>query len=224
MNKDEVKPRKLIIPEIGRIKAFAFFVDINGFAHMVNKAEETGDAIAQFTRDCLDGVIQSIERVGGEVVGFMGDAVYGVIGDGDAAVRACFGIAKDIDRQCEYVSNNQDDCESLWSFCPGGPSVKIAVEFGALDISTIHSNFLGSNRILIGRAINYAARISGAGRGNRCLIGPVAAKMEFASYGPNGPKFLKGKRGEGNYEYYEFPLGDFWIEGPRKKHRDTFWG
>lgn len=212
------------IPKIGRLNAFAFYVDVNGFSGMVREAEESGDIIAQFTRDCLSGSISMIEGCGGEVVGFMGDAIYGVIADGKKAVEACFGIAKDLDSMCEYISGHQGVENNSWEFCKGGPSLKIGIEYGALDVSTIYSNFLGEHPLLIGSAINYAARITKAGVGNRCLVGPVAAGMEFSSYGLIGPHKIKGKRGEGEYEYFQFPMDDVWIEGPRRKSRETFWG
>jgi class 3 adenylate cyclase len=212
------------IPKDGHIHAFAVIVDLNQFTAMVNKAEETGDLIAQFTRDALSGAIFEIEAEGGEVVAFMGDAVLGIIPDGASAVRACFGIAKDVDEQCEYISNAQEGNDYTWPFAPGGPSIKIAIEYGMMDISTIDSRLLGEHRLLIGSPINYAARISKAGEGNRCIIGPVAAKKEFSSYTLDGPHSIKGKPGEQEYEYYLFDLGDIWIDGPRAPGKETYWG
>lgn len=203
---------------------FAIIVDLNQFTPMVSKAEEDGELIAQFTRDALSGAIFEIEAEGGEVVAFMGDAVLGIIPDGDSAVKACFGIAEDFDRQCEYISNAQSDDTPNWMFASGGPSVKISIEYGSMDISTIDSRFLGEHRLLIGSPINYAARISDAGKGNRCIIGPVAAKKEFSSYTLDGPHSIAGKPGEPEYEYYFVSLGDIWIEGPREPGKETYWG
>jgi class 3 adenylate cyclase len=211
------------IPEHGHIEAFAIIVDLNQFTTMVSKAEETGDGIAQFVRDALSGAISEIETEGGEVVAFMGDAVLGIIPDGNNAVMACFGIAKDLDRMCSYISSAQSTGESNWEFAPGGPSLKIAIEYGMVDISTIESRFLGEHRLLVGSPINYAARISKAGEGNRCVIGPAAAKMEFSSYNLDGPHLISGKPGEPDYEYYFFSMDDIWIEGPRTPGKETFW-
>jgi class 3 adenylate cyclase len=210
------------IPTIGHLDAYAIMVDLNQFTGMVSKAEEVDDSIAQFTRDALSGPIMEIEAEGGEVVAYMGDAILAVIPD-DGVVKACFGIAKDIDRQCEYISDIQRGSKDAWAFAPGGPSVKIGVEYGRLDISTISSRFLGEHRLLIGSPINYAARISAAGRGNRCVVGPKAASLGFSSYDLQGPHHIKGKRGEPRYEYYSFDMGDVWIEGPRRKGRRTSW-
>src|SRR5580692_3517491 len=110
MNQRTAKPG-MPLPKMGRIEAFAMIVDLNGFSGMVVAAEQVGDLIAQFTRDSLSGAINEIEMEGGEVVGFMGDAILGILPDGDSAVKACFGIAKDTDRMCEYISSEQAGCK-----------------------------------------------------------------------------------------------------------------
>ena len=213
----------ITIPECGTIKAFAMIVDINHFTRMV--AEAKNGLIAQFVRDILTGPITAIERYGGEVVGYMGDAILGVLPTGDGTVSACFDIAKDVDRQCEYISNHQQDFPMDWAYAAGGPSIKIAVEYGALNVSTISSRFLGTHRLLIGDAINYAERITAGGDGNRCHIGPTAAAMApFTGYTLRRRHSVRGKAREGNYTYYKFDLGDIWIEGRRKQGKETFWG
>lgn len=206
------------------IEGYAMIVDMNQFTSMVSRAEETGDAIAQFTSDVLAGAIAEIEAEGGEVVAFMGDAVLGYFPEGDGALLSCFGIAKDLDRQCEYVSNEQDENDYSWPFSPGGPSLSIAVEYGTMDISTIGSRLLGEHRLLIGTPINHAARISEAGEGNRCVIGPVAATKAFRDFNIDGPHFISGKKGEPDYDYHLFELGDIWIEGQKAAGKDTYWG
>lgn len=97
----------ITIPELGIIKAFAMIVDINHFTRMV--AEDYTGMIAQFVRDVLSGPIAAIERYDGEVVGYMGDAILGILPTGDGTASACFDIAKDLDCQCEYISNHQKD-------------------------------------------------------------------------------------------------------------------
>lgn len=211
------------IPQYGTIRAFVMLVDINRFAEMVSKAG--GDLIAQFTRDVLGGAITNIEKEEGEVVGFMGDAILAVFEDGDHTAKACFGIAHDLDRQCEYISIHQKEFSRDWEFAPGGPSIKISIEYGALDVSTIISRALGEQRLLVGHAINYASRINSAGEGNRCNVGPVAAKMEGLScYDLAGPFTVQGKHSEPDYQFYDFDLGDIWIAGVREPGARTYWG
>ena len=210
------------LPTIGHVDGFAMIVDINGFVGMVEASATANDSIAQFTRDVLAGAIHSIEFVGGEVVGFMGDAILGILPSGQAAVDACYLIAKDVDDQCEWVSNQQKHHHGGWDFAPGGPSVKIAVEHGRLDVSTIDCRLLGGHRLFVGSAINYAARISKAGIGNRCVVGPRAAAMEFASYPVTGPYQIDGKPGEKPYTYFEFSMDEVWVEGQRIPGEDTY--
>ena len=213
----------IIIPKLGTVNAFAMIVDINHFTRMV-ATDKTG-LIVDFVRDVLSGPIAAIERYDGEVVSYMGDAILGILPTGDGAALSCFNIAKDLDGQCEYISNRQKNFPQDWAFALGGPSIKIAVEYGELDVTTISSHFLGTNRLLIGDAINYASRITSGGIGNRCHIGPIAAAMTpFTEYTLRGPYSVRGKAREGKYTYYEFDLGDIWIEGRRKKGKETYWG
>ncbi len=214
------------IPLLGEIDAFAMIVDMNGFTAMVREARRQ-DSIAQFVRDCLSLAIGFVEEEGGEVVSFMGDAFLGVLPDAKSAILASFAIAHGLDEQCEWITNIQQESQDAWACAPGGPSIKIAIEFGRLDVSTIYSRLLGEQRLLIGDAINYAARISKAPlQGNRCLVGPNAAKTEFSEYGLTGPHRLSAdsKPGEPNYEYYIFKMSDVWIEGARKAGDTTYWG
>ena len=207
------------IPVGGSLDAFAMIVDINGFAPMVDKSE--GNSIAQFVRDVLTGGIEAVERNGGEVVGFMGDAFLAILPSAEEVARSCFGIAKDLDRQCEYISIIQHSSPDSFWFAPGGPSLKIGIEYGFMDVSSIQSNFLGEHKLLIGSAINHASRIMQALDGNRCLVGPNAAKQGLDNYALEGPMFVPGKNEEAPYEAYEFDLGDIWRAGVSN---ETYWG
>jgi class 3 adenylate cyclase len=126
------------LPVNEEIEVYAMIVDMNGFALMVERAGS--DLVAQYTRDVLTGGIQAVEDNGGEVVGFMGDAFYVVLDDGKSVMQCCMDIATDIDKMCEYLAGTPD-----YSFSRPGPSVKITVEYGWLQVSTISSNKLGSN-------------------------------------------------------------------------------
>lgn len=135
--------------------------------------------------------------------------------------RVCVGIAKDLDDQCEYISLTQDENPHFYPFAPGGPSLKIGVEFGWLGVSEIWSKHLGTQQLFIGPAVNYASRITQAGVGNRCLLGPDAVKNGLGDYQLDGPFTVAGKPGEPDYVYYELPLGDIWREGDTE---ETYWG
>ena len=211
------------LPKNRGVSAFAVIVDINRYTKMVSDAD--GDLIAQFVRDFLDGGISAIEKQNGEIVGFMGDAFLALVPDANAFALSVFAIAKDVDRHCEYLSDNQREDPSLWSFAEGGASLKITAEYGWLDSSTIGSRFLGEQHIFAGNAINHAERIGAAGEGNRCMLGPAAAKLvEAEGYALDGPYFIDGKPHETRFEYHEFDLGDIWVPGPRIPGSETYWG
>jgi class 3 adenylate cyclase len=141
-----------------------------------------------------------------------------------SVLYACWGIAKDLDGQCSHISGVQERQSGAWACAPGGPSLKIAVEYGTMDISTIQSRMLGEHRLLIGSPINYASRIGAAGEGNRCHFGPKAAKMVIdAGYGLAGPFTVQGKPHEGERQYYVLDMGEIWREGSRVDGEDTYW-
>lgn len=207
----------IVIPEHSGIEAFAMIVDINGYTKMVSNSE--GNLIAQFTRDVLYGGVNAVQINGGEVIGFMGDAFLGILSNSEDVFKCCALIAKDVDKQCEFISNNS----KAFPYSPNGPSLKIGIEYGYLDISDISSNFLGSQKLFAGEAINYAARITAAQYGNRCLIGPKAFEKGLNNYvrDEDGPFKVKGKKGEQSYTYYKLDLGDIWREGDSE---ESYWG
>lgn len=211
------------VPKDKIIQAFAMIVDINGYTPMIANATYC-NGIAQFVRDVLAGGIYAVEKNGGAVVSFMGDAFLAILDNPDSVLMTCVGIAKDLDRLREYLSSDKEDCPDEWEFHKGGPGLKIAVEYGWIDISTISSSLLGEQRLLAGHCINYANRISSAGIGNRCHIGPAAMKKGMDSWHSEGPFTAKGKTGEDDYEYWQLDLSDVWIEGAIEPGEEIFWG
>lgn len=190
--------------------AFAAIVDINGFTRMVTDSAIRVDApyMATFIRDVLWGSVRAVEESGGEVVGFMGDAILALLPDADSTISACIGVATDIRKQCEYFEEGHRDNPEWLPWARGGVSLKIGVEYGRLSESTISSRFLGEQSLFISKAINHAARILNAGTGNRCLFGPEAVKAGLRDYDLDGPYTVKGKPGEPEYEYFLFDLSE----------------
>ncbi|MBF0192877.1 MAG: hypothetical protein HQL99_17325 [Magnetococcales bacterium] len=211
------------IPDSGNFQAFAIIIDINSFTSMVSRADNDC-TVAQYVRDVLLGAIESVENSSGHIVSFMGDAFLALLQDPIKVMECCVGISKSIDRSCEHISNAQADCNNAWDYAPGGPSVKITIEYGEICQSTIESNFLGSQKLFIGSAINYAARIGSAGEGNRCLLGPVAAKIIQNYYELLPARAVEGKAGESKYIYYQLDLGDIWREGSPEQLEESYWG
>ncbi|MBC8466416.1 MAG: hypothetical protein H8D55_01135 [Deltaproteobacteria bacterium] len=212
------------LPEIGTIEAFAMLVDINGFTQMVSKSSPSG-YVAQFVRDVLSGGIDIVQKYGGSVVSFMGDAFLAILDNPDSVYLSCVGIAKDLNRQCEYISERQKEYPDDWHYAKGGTGLKIAIEYGWIDISYIYSDLLGQQSLFIGPAINYAQRISNVGAGNRCLVGPEAMNNRGMNQWRNhGPLTTEGKPGEGDYIYWQLVLGDIWREGKIGFDEETYWG
>lgn len=208
------------LPKSGHIEAFAAIVDINGLTRMVQRSE--GYVIAQFVGEVLAGGIGAIERYDGHVVGFMGDAFFAVLPTPDAVFSSCVDIAKSVDEQCAYISGRQSRAAGLWAFSPGGPSLKIGIEYGSMGVSDIGSMALGTQPLLIGAPINYASRICGVGVGNRCHFGPVAAEHGLQAYASSGPETVPGKLGEPDYVCYQLDLSKIWREGRREARDETF--
>lgn len=198
------------IPPLQHFPAFSMIVDVNSFTALVAQ-NELGAGVAQFVRDILLGPIAVVEREGGSVIGINGDAIFAILPDADSTYMACVGIAKDLNNMCSYLA----DTDYITSI-PAPPSLKIGVEYGILDNSTIMTKALGTIPFCIGPATNYAARIIAAGAGNRCHIGPAAYNAGMGAW-LSGQTTLEvdGKRGEPAYSYYELALGDTWIEGQR---------
>lgn len=207
--------------KLHRVEAFAICVDINGFTKIV-EAEATG-TISDMIRDTLIGSVRAIEKCGGDVFAFAGDAIVGALPDAYSAYAACCKIARDINGVCEYISDAQKENPDVWPELFGGPTVKIGVERGAMHISSISSRLLGTQPLVIGEPINYAFRILRAPlKGNRCLVGPRAVEGGLGEFGAYGPHKTKGKTGETDYEFYRLPLSEEWLDGPRRKGRRSY--
>jgi class 3 adenylate cyclase len=203
------------IEKLRSFSAFAMIVDINSFSKIVAIGEAEGTTLAQDIRDILSSGIEQVEDEGGLVVGFMGDAFLAFLPDSESVFKSCAGIANELDKTCEYIASHKENFPHL----AYGPKLKIGIEYGSIDVSTIDCEFLGTQKIFVGSTINYAARITSAGTGNRCLFGPQALKQGLNQWPFEGPFYVKGKKGEAKYEYYNLDLDDIWRNDPT----DTSW-
>lgn len=208
------------------LSAFAIIVDINNFVKMVTNATQgatQGKYVAQFTRDTLSHSIRAIEKHGGEVMAVMGDGVFGIVPRGNDICAVCEEIAVTVNRECRNISEHQLNSPEDWDYAPGGLSLKISIEFGWMSVTTICSHQLGSQRLIIGPAVNYASRIGQAGVGNRCLLGPVAADMpEFTSRRLRDPVEVAGKSEGGGYFCYELCMDELWLAGDHHKEHVSY--
>lgn len=188
------------------ISAYAMIVDINSFTKIVTKGEKTDHHMARFTSDTLIGGVQMVERYEGIIAGFMGDAFLAIFTDVEKVYLSCVGIAKDLSRMNEYLTDDSD----FYSYCEGGIFLKIGIEYGNISVSSIKSNFLGKQRLFIGSPINYASRIANDGINNRCNVGPVAYSNGLSDWWSDGPYTCPGKSHEEEFTYYEMDLEEIW--------------
>lgn len=199
------------LPRSGTFTAYTMIVDINGFGKL---AFSDFKGIAQFTGDVLIGGIYCVEKNGGQVVGFMGDAFYAILHDADKVFSCCEDIAKDMSSQYEDFASSQNS----FPFSPKNIGLKIGVEYGLLDTGLIYSRFFNQHIIFTGRPVTYAARILVAGKGNRCLIGPEAYNQGLKKWIKGRPRYIKGKEGEPGYKYYSLDLDHVWTGAKDNAH------
>ncbi len=188
----------------GSFECLVLVVDINASEKLLTVDEWGGTA--QFFRDLLYGSIRAVEEAHGSVINFIGDGLTAVLPTEEDAGMACMAIAHDLRKTRDYlVSNGREAFPQLRV----GVGLKMGVERGWMQVSSISSEFVGDVPYFFGEPAVYATRISRFGRGDRCLIGPKAAAMW--PYGPLDGPFSRRRR-TFTYEYYSFDLGEFWVD------------
>jgi class 3 adenylate cyclase len=191
------------------IEGVALVVDINGSEKLIGAGED--GLAAQFFRDLLCGGIHAIEEHGGSVIAYTGDGFQAILPDEEAAAHASWDIARDLRKTREYLEHTRGDEPTTWPQLDIGVGLKIAMERGILEVSTISSDFLGDQPFLVGHPTVYASRLLAFGKGDRCLIGPIAA-ANWKYAGLEGPFIGKGKHQGSKYEYYLYNLDDLWTD------------
>lgn len=199
----------LTVPEQGHFAAFSMLIDINSFTALVaNHQLDIG--ISTFVRDVFAGAITAVERNNGAVIGINGDALFAVLLTHEDVFKSCVEIARDISEMANYLSGTEFE-KSISSL----PTMKIGIEHGWLDASSISTDAMGKIPFCIGPATNYASRILQPGHGNRCHVGPKAMAAGMAAYVDEDLENLTaGKPGEGLLSYWRLSMADVWVESP----------
>jgi class 3 adenylate cyclase len=191
------------------LSCVALVVDINGSEKLI---EAGADGLTgQFFRDLLYGGIQAVEECNGSVISFTGDGFIAVLPTEKDAAHACWGIARDLRKIREHLSDRCDDGSPAWPQMEVGVGLKIAIERGVLEVSSISSSFLGKQPFLVGHPTVYASRISAFGEGDRCVVGPKAA-ANWPYGGLEGPYEDEVKHKGLTYRYYFYDLADLWVD------------
>jgi len=187
----------------------ALVVDINGSEKLIDAGED--GCTGQFFRDLLSGGIHAVEECGGSVISFTGDGFIAVLPTEADAAHACWGIARDLRKTREYLEGCRANCADAWPHLEVGVGLKIAIERGELEVSSISSSFLGTQPFLVGAPTVYASRISAFGEGDRCIVGPRAA-ANWPYSGLEGPYEDEVKHKGLKYQYYFYDLDDLWVD------------
>jgi len=157
----------------------ALFVDVAGFTSMV----ETQDP-----EDVRDRMTEAFTRIK-EIVTARGGVIEKYIGD---AALALFGARRahrdDVDRAVQAA---WDISLALGSFAPPLP-VRAGVELGELlvDLARLET---ARDLMVVGDAVNVAARLQQLAEPGQIMIGPEAAKLTSATLAPAALHELKGK-------------------------------
>ena len=191
------------------LSCVALVVDINGSEKLIGAG--ANGLTGQFFRDLLSGGIEAVEKCSGSVVSFTGDGFIAVLPTETDAAHACWSIARDLRKTREYLSDTCDDGTPAWPQMEIGVGLKIAIERGVLEISSISSSFLGKQPFLVGEPTVYASRILAFGTGDRCVVGPKAA-ANWPYAGLEGPYEGEVKHKGLTYRYYFYDLDDLWED------------
>ncbi len=191
------------------VEGVVLIVDINSSEKLIEC--DPNRITAQFFRDLLGGGIKAVEEARGSVINITGDGFTAVLPTETDAAHASWAIARDLRKLREYLSDRHDDGSNVWPQMDVGVGLKIAIERGELEVSSISSSFLGQQPYLVGAAAVYAARIMAFGEGDRCLVGPRAAE-NWPYAGLSGPYEGKGKHEGFTYQYYFYDLDELWVD------------
>lgn len=191
------------------IEGVAIVVDINRSEKLIGVGAD--GLTAQFFRDLLCGGISAVDENGGSVIAYTGDGFQAILPDEDAAAHAAWGIARDFRKTMEYLESTKEGKSWVWPQLDVGFGMKMAIERGVLEVSTISSEFFGDLPFLVGHPTVYASRLLAFGKGNRCLVGPLAAARWKYAY-LEGPFTGKGKHRGHTYEYFLYDLDDLWSD------------
>ncbi|TDE16353.1 hypothetical protein E0F88_08885 [Dyadobacter psychrotolerans] len=195
-------------------KAFALLADINSYTKIVAVSEAQNNRVAKYISDILIGGVMAVEKNNGLVVGFAGDQFLALFKTVEEVYMSVHALAKDLDEICEYIAGTDS-----FIHVDNGIKIKVAIEFGQIDLTSISTKFLGTQKLFAGSTINYASRILNAGEGNRCNVGPSAYKKGLSQYIDSDRRIFEAKD-KIPYEYYNLDFDGVW----RNDHMESYWG
>lgn len=150
--------------------ATVLFADLAGFTKISSQLEP--DQVRDFANACLGPLSAEVERRGGTVVKYLGDALMAVFGvprgdekDAQRAVRA--GLA-----MCRIVKDISKEMESRY----GAPiGVRVGINSGLVMVGTVGGARPAPD--VMGGTVNLASRIEGAARPGEVLVGQATWQL-----------------------------------------------
>jgi class 3 adenylate cyclase/tetratricopeptide (TPR) repeat protein len=178
-------------PERRRL-ATAVFCDLSGSTALAERVD--AEAVFGLMRSYFESAQAALERHGGSVEKFIGDAVVGVFGMQEAheddALRAC-RAALEVE---ERVVTLNDELETRYAT---RIAVRIGINTGEVVIGEVGSRsmFAGGDSVVLGDAMNVAARLEQAAGPGEVLIGEPTFRLvrHAAEVEPRDPVDAKGK-------------------------------
>jgi class 3 adenylate cyclase len=168
------------------------FCDLSGSTALAERVD--AEAMYGLMRSYYESVQAALERHGGSVEKFVGDAVVGVFGVPEAheddALRGCRAA---LEIQVRIATLN----EELEARYGTRLSVRIGINTGEIVTGDVGSRamFAGSDAIVLGDAMNVAARLEQAAEPGEVLIGAPTWRLvrDAVDVEPREPVLAKGK-------------------------------
>ena len=159
----------LAVPEVGRRKlATLLFCDLSGSTAMGERVD--AESTRELMRSYFDSMRSAVERHGGIVEKFIGDAVVAAFGVAEAheddALRACRAA---LEMQEQVVTLNQQ-LERRFG-------TSIAVRIGVNTGEVVTSSVVGTETFATGDAVNVAARLEQAAAPGEVLLGEATYRL-----------------------------------------------
>lgn len=187
--------------------ATVLFADLAGFTRISSQLDP--EAVRDFANTCLAPLREAVERHGGIVVKYLGDALMAVFGvpradesDARRAVRAGLDMCRAMEALSAELAPRY-----------GGPiGVRVGINTGQVMVGGVGA----ATRVLdvMGGAVNLASRIEGAAKPGEVLVGPATYRLSERelAFEPLGSLSFKG---------VPTPTAVYRALGPRRQPREA---
>jgi class 3 adenylate cyclase len=150
------------------------FCDLSGSTALAERLD--AEAVFRFMARYFDGARRALEGHGGLVEKFIGDAVVGMFGvpeaNEDDALRACRAALEIQERVAELNAEYEQSFET-------GIAVRIGLNTGEVVTGALGAGgmFVGADAVVLGDAVNVAARLEQAAPPGQVLIGESTYRL-----------------------------------------------